>query len=202
MFTGIATNTARIIEINHSQGSDYLLKIELDKKVKRNLDIGCSIACNGICLTLVKKEGLILSFKASKETCDVTTLKNWLIGQSLNIEFALRAGDEFGGHMVLGHIDGVAILQNLEKIQDSWKMRFALQEGYIDLMRFIAKKGSICIDGISLTINEVDSVSFEVNIISYTFENTNLKLVKVGDNVNIEVDLLARHVLKNLPSKS
>ena len=196
MFTGIITNFAVVRNIDFTDGKDCLLEIELDKKVSRSFDIGCSIACNGICLTLVKKEDLRLFFEASKETAQVTTLKNWQVGQKINIEFALRLGDEFGGHIVSGHVDGVAKLAEVTKIQDSWKMKFELSDA--NLMKFIAKKGSICIDGISLTVNEVFGNGFEVNIISHSFKNTNLGELKVGGEVNIEVDLLARYVLKDL----
>ena len=110
---------------------------------------------------------------------------------------ALRLGDECGGHIVSGHVDGVVKLTKLEKVQDSWKMRFGLLKCE-DLMKFLAKKGSVCINGVSLTVNEVFEDGFEVNIISHTFENTNLGSLKVSGEVNIEVDLLARYVLKDL----
>lgn len=197
MFTGIITNQALITEIKFDDNRDCLLVIELDNEVDRALDIGCSIANNGICLTLVKKDGLHLYFEASKETCQVTSLKNWQVGQMLNVEFALKVGDEFGGHMVSGHVDGVAKLKETKKIQDSWKMEFELGNKNLDLIKFIAKKGSVCIDGISLTINDVRDKVFEVNIISHTFNNTNLRKIEVGDEVNIEVDLVARYVLNN-----
>ena len=195
MFTGIITNIGIIKTLEFGSDRDCLLEIELDKEMSRGFDIGCSIACNGICLTLVKKEGLKLSFEASKETCNVTTLSDWSIGQKVNIEFALRLGDEFGGHIVSGHVDGVVKLTKLEKVQDSWKMRFGLLECE-DLMKFIAKKGSVCINGVSLTVNEVSEGGFEVNIISHTLKNTILGGLVVGSDVNLEVDLLARCVLK------
>lgn len=197
MFTGIIANQATVKDIKFDDNSDCLLVVEIDKRVDRTLEIGCSIANNGICLTLVKKEGLQLYFEASKETCEVTSLKNWQIDQLLNIEFALKVGDELGGHMVSGHVDGIATLSNTQSIQDSWKMEFELASDNLDLMKFIAKKGSVCIDGISLTVNEVSDKGFAVNIISHTFSNTNLGQIAVGDEVNIEVDLVARYVLNN-----
>jgi riboflavin synthase len=197
MFTGIITNQAQIKKLEFNDNQDCLLVVELDKKVDRQLEIGCSIANNGICLTLVKKDGLQLHFEASKETCEVTSLKNWQVGQVLNIEFALKVGDELGGHMVSGHVDGVAKLSRMQKIQDSWRMEFEMASKNLDLMKFVAKKGSICIDGISLTINAVTESGFAVNIISHTFGNTNLGQIAVGDKVNIEVDLVARYVLNN-----
>lgn len=197
MFTGIVTNQARIKEIKFDNNQDCLLIIELDREVDRGLEIGCSIANNGICLTLVKKEGLQLHFEASKETCEVTSLKNWQVDQFLNIEFALKVGDELGGHMVSGHVDGIAKLKDAWKIQDSWRMEFEMIDEHLELMKFIAKKGSVCVDGISLTVNEVTDKGFAVNIISHTFGNTSLGQVIVGDQVNIEIDLVARYVLNN-----
>lgn len=194
MFTGIITNRAIVTKIEFKPNKDCLLELDLQQKVERNFDIGCSIACNGICLTLVSKAENILSFEASKETRDVTTLGKWQIGQEINIEFALRLGDEFGGHIVSGHIDGTAKLKDLQKIEDSWKMKFELDQGGENLMKFIAKKGSICVNGVALTVNEAHDGNFEVNIIRHTFENTDLASIKIDDSVNVEVDLLARYV--------
>ncbi len=196
MFTGIITHIGEIKKIEFSENNDCLLAIFIKEKIARNLDIGCSIACNGICLTLVKNENQLLYFQASNETCAVTTLKNWQVGKKINIEFALRLGDEFGGHIVSGHIDGRAKLKTLSPVKDSWQMVFELDEKSCNLEKYIAKKGSIAIDGISLTVNEVDKNSFAVNIIKHTFENTNLGKIAQNDEVNIEIDVVARYVNK------
>lgn len=194
MFTGIITNIATIKNIEFNENKDCLIAIKIDDENNRELKIGCSISNNGVCLTLIKKESDLLFFQASKESCDITTIKNWQINDKINIEFALRVGDEFGGHIVSGHVDDVAKLIEITEIQESKKMKFKLKNH--DLMRYIAKKGSISIDGISLTVNEVFDDSFEVNIINHTFENTNLKYKNIDDEFNIEIDLLARYVNK------
>ncbi len=193
MFTGIITHIGEIKNIKFDEKSDCKLAILVLGEVARNLEIGCSVACNGICLTLVLKEKNVLHFEASNETCEITTLKNFDVGEKINIEFALRLGDEFGGHIVLGHVDGKAKLKALTQINDSWKMKFELEKKSEDLTKFIAKKGSICLDGISLTVNEVAKNEFEVNVIKHTFANTNFGDIKVEDLVNVEIDTLARY---------
>ncbi len=195
MFTGIITNLGIVETLKTNSKKDLLLTISTEKILNRKLEIGSSIACNGICLTLIsrKKSGTknIFSFQASKETLDKTTLKNWRVGDLINLEFALRMGDELGGHLVAGHIDGCAKISDIESIKESHKFTFTLQK---DLMKFVAPKGSITINGTSLTINEAAKNFFSVNLIPHTIENTGFKNTKIGDLVNIEVDLLARYL--------
>ncbi|MBL6664392.1 MAG: riboflavin synthase [Rickettsiales bacterium] len=198
MFTGIIENFAVIKEITKKDGGDLLLVIASPKdNIKRNLDIGCSIACNGICLTLVKKsedeQNFLLSFEASNETCQKTTIKHWVVGQEINIEFALRVGDELGGHMVLGHVDGIATISNITKDNDSHIIKIDVDN---DMMKFIAKKGSVTIDGVSLTVNEIKENSFYLNIISHTMQNTIFKHYNIEDQVNLEIDVVARYINK------
>lgn len=193
MFTGIITHIAKVKKIEFNANKDCLLALAVSE-FERELKIGCSIACNGICLTLIRQEGDLLYFQASRETCDLTNLADWKIDDKINLEFSLRLGDEFGGHIVLGHVDGVAVLSELCQIQDSWKMRFVLSD--LTLLKFIAKKGSICVNGISLTVNEVGQDFFEVNIIEHSFGATNLSEIKLGNKVNIEVDVVARYINK------
>lgn len=194
MFTGIITNLGIVEELKTNNKKDLLLKISTKKVVNRKLEIGCSIACNGICLTLIKKEVKgaknIFSFQASKETLEKTTLRNWQVGDLINLEFALRMGDELGGHLVSGHVDGFGKISAIKAIKDSHKFTFIAPK---DLMKFIADKGSITIDGTSLTVNKVDKNSFSVNLIAHTIENTIFKNSQVGDVVNLEIDLLARY---------
>lgn len=197
MFTGIINSSATIKKIEFSKKKDCNLIISLNKKTNRKLDIGCSISCNGICLTLVKNNKNNLYFQASDETSNLTTIKNWKEKQILNIEFALRPQDEIGGHFVTGHIDGTAYLNKIKKVKDSWIMDFVLDKKYQSLSKFIFKKGSITIDGISLTVNSTNEHSFSVNIIKHTFDNTNLSGIKVNDVVNIEIDLIARIIKSN-----
>ena len=195
MFTGIITNIGNLESLTKNSKKDLLLKISTDKNLKRKLEIGCSIACNGICLTLVKKEiaakKIIFSFQASNETCEKTTLKNWSVNQKVNLEFALRVGDELGGHMVLGHVDGTAEIKAVKRIKDSHKFTFVAPK---NLMKFITQKGSVTLDGVSLTVNEVEKNQFSINAIVHTLENTVLKNSKIGDLVNLEIDAIARYV--------
>lgn len=196
MFTGIITNIGNLESLTKNNKKDVLLKISTNKnQVKRKLEIGCSIACNGICLTLVEKKiatkKIIFSFQASHETCEKTTLKNWEVNQKINLEFALRVGDELGGHMVLGHVDGTAEIKAIKRIKDSHKFTFAAPK---NLMKFITQKGSVTLDGISLTVNEVEKNQFSINAIVHTLENTVLKNSKIGDLVNLEIDTIARYI--------
>lgn len=196
MFTGIITNLGIIEELKSNSKKDLLIKISTAKNsVKRKLEIGCSISCMGICLTLIKKEiiakKIIFTFQASKETQNKTNLKNWKIGDLVNLEFALQVGDELGGHMVLGHIDDCIKIESIKKIRDSFK--FTL-ENKKDLRQFISTKCSVTLDGVSLTVNEVESNSFNINIIAHTLTNTCFKNYKVGDLINIEIDLIARYL--------
>ena len=196
MFTGIITHIGIVEEITFSAKKDCLLVISVKQKILRKLEIGCSIACDGICLTLVKKVKNKFYFQASDETCTKTTLQKWFIGKKVNLEFALRVGDEFGGHIVSGHVDGCAKLKAHKAIKDSTTMTFELEKNATNLAKYIAEKGSICVNGISLTVNKTAKNSFAVNIIPHTLNNTNLAKITIGDLVNIEIDLIARYVLK------
>jgi riboflavin synthase len=193
MFTGIITHQGKITELNQNPKKDLLLKVSVIGKINRKLTLGCSIALNGICLTLIEQKKSILSFQASKETCDKTTLAKWKIGQEVNLEFALRAGDELGGHMVSGHVDGVAKIKKIESIKSSKKFTF---EAPKDLMKFIASKGSVTLDGVSLTVNEVKNNLFSVNLIPHTIAHTAFKNAVLGDVANLEIDTIARYILR------
>ncbi len=203
MFTGIITNIGNVINLSHSsnqasnQASNQDLLIALEpssQTIKRNLEIGCSVACDGICLTLVKKETNILFFQASPETLNKTNIKNWQIGDKINLEFALRMGDELGGHLVAGHIDDMVAVQEIKAINnDSWQFSIELPR---DLSKFITPKGSVVLNGVSLTVNEVFDNAFNVNIIRHTFDHTNFSNLKISDYLNLEVDLIARYLEK------
>ena len=194
MFTGIITHIGKVEEIISSNKNDLLLKISIKQKINRKIAIGCSIAINGICLTLIGKEKIgkknIFSFEASNETCFKTTLRNWKKNQELNVEFALRVGDELSGHMVLGHVDTTTKVKNIRSVKDSKEFTFAAKKS---LLQFIAKKGSIALDGVSLTVNEVRKNSFSVNLIPHTIANTTFKHATSGSLVNLEIDPLARY---------
>ncbi len=198
MFTGIITNLATVESLSRNKSQDLLLKVSTDKnKIERKLEIGCSIACNGVCLTLIEKKiaakKIVFSFQASNETCDKTTLKNWQIGKEINLEFAMRMGDEFGGHMVLGHVDATAQIKAIKRIKDSHKFTFSAPK---NLMKFISQKGSVTLDGVSLTVNEVEKNQFSINAIEHTLKNTAFKNSQIGDLVNLEIDAIARYVSK------
>lgn len=198
MFTGIITNLGTIESLSFNREKDLLLKVSAAKnQIKRKLEIGCSIAINGICLTLIEKkisaQKVIFSFQASKETLARTSLKNWKISDLVNLEFAMRLGDEFGGHIVLGHVDEVAKIKAIKPIKDSFKFTFETKKS---LMKFITEKGSVTLNGVSLTINEVNKNSFSVNLIKHTINHTNFKNSQIGDLVNLEIDLIARYLEK------
>ncbi|MBU6338870.1 MAG: riboflavin synthase [Rickettsiales bacterium] len=199
MFTGIITNIATVEELNYNKNKDLLFKISLKEKIKRKLEIGCSIACNGVCLTLIDKKisakNTALSFQVSQETLAKTNFKELKINDLINIEFSMRLGDEFGGHMVLGHVDNVIKIKKIEKIKDSHKFTFLANKS---LIKFIAKKGSVTLNGVSLTVNEVNGNSFSVNLIKHTIDNTSFKFSKINDLVNFEIDLITRIIKQQI----
>jgi riboflavin synthase len=210
MFTGLITHIAKIIDISKKSNQDLILKIAIPKKDLKNskYDIGSSISCSGMCLTVTKLEEdndlQLFSFEVSPETISKTNISNWKIGDYINIEFSLRIGDEIGGHLVSGHIDSIADINQIEKINnDSWIFTFKISKNF---QKFICQKGSITINGISLTINDIINFDkeyflFQINIISHTFANTNLQFLRNSDQVNIEIDMIARYVANNLLTK-
>ncbi len=191
MFTGIVSDLGIVVERNGGR-----FAIACDYKHK-SLEEGASLACDGCCLTLIDiekaKKGAIVAVEASNETLARTTLFSWKEGRRINLERPLTLGDELGGHIVTGHVDAAAII--LERIKDGDSVRFVL-ESPPGLARFIAPKGSIALDGISLTVNEMDGTRFGVNIIPYTLAHTTWQDRMPGDLVNLEVDLLARYVAR------
>ncbi len=198
MFTGIITNIGIIKNLSYLANRDLLIAIESQSKITRALEIGCSISCDGVCLTLVNKK-VDLEFQASPETLNKTNIKNWKISDKINLEFALRMGDELGGHLVAGHIDNIAKVLKIESINnDSWRFEIELPK---DLKKFITPKGSVVLNGASLTVNEVLQDFFSVNIIKHTFDNTNFSNLKIGDYLNLEVDLITRYLDKLIAYK-
>ena len=198
MFTGIITDVGTIAELK--QAGDLKARINTSYDVD-NIDIGASIACNGVCLTVVTKgreEGQNwFDVEISAESVSITNIssgrKAWAIGQSVNLERALKMGDELGGHIVSGHVDGVAIITNIEISGDSTVVNFQIPN---DLSHFIAPKGSVTLDGTSLTVNDVSANTFKVNLISHTKDNTTWNDIEVGDKINLEIDTLARYVAR------
>lgn len=162
-----------------------------------SIDLGASIACSGVCLTVIEKgtrdDKHWFAVEASKETLDVTTAGDWQTGHSLNLERALKLGDELGGHIVSGHVDALAEIVNIRPEGDSQRFTFRAPK---DIMRFVAPKGSITLDGTSLTVNEVEGDTFGVNLISHTQSVTSWGASRAGDRVNLEIDVLARYVAR------
>ena len=197
MFSGIIAALGVVKNITYDDIYSFdieIKKINLEEFEESNnlIKIGCSISCSGVCLTLTKKKYNILTFDVSKETMNKTNLSNWKIGDLVNLERALRVGDEIGGHFVTGHVDTVLELQKIIEEDGSRILYIKLND---EISPYIASKGSITIEGISLTVNEVNNDYFNVNIIPFTWDNTNLSKIKVNDFVNIEIDLLSRYLV-------
>ena len=192
MFTGIVTDIGRIIELEK--------RGDLRARVATNYDmstvaIGASIACDGICLTVIKTGSNWFDVEISAESVEKTHLKfnTWVIGASVNLERALRVGDELGGHIVSGHVDGVVEIVDMKDEGDSTRFVFLAPS---NLQKFIAPKGSVALNGTSLTVNEVHSSKFGVNVIPHTKEVTTWGSSKIGDFLNLEIDTLARYVAR------
>ncbi len=190
MFTGIITDIGTIKSIE--KRGDTRIVVESSYNMS-SVAIGASIACSGPCLTVVEKGGSWFAIEASAETMSRTTVGNWIEGSRINLERALSLGDELGGHIVSGHVDGIAEIVSDDPEGDSIRFVFRVSD---DLKPYIAEKGSVSLDGVSLTVNSVQDREFGVNIISHTQSETTFGDRKAGDLVNIEVDMLARYVAR------
>ena len=195
MFSGIIENSAKVISFTRLK--DYQLVLETDLKFT-DIKKGSSVCCNGICLTVVSKKKnnrkILLTFDVSKETLNCTNFNQIKKGDVLNIEKSLRVGDEISGHFVFGHVDDTSPLLSIKKVDGSYELRFKISKS---LKGLVAKKGSVAINGISLTINSIKNNCIILNIIPYTWDKTNLSKLKIGDRINLEVDMLARYVTQN-----
>jgi riboflavin synthase len=197
MFTGIVTDIGEIVSLTPTaQGQLHRLRIAC-RYDRSTIADGASIACNGVCLTVVGSgvagDETWFEVDTAAETLRVTTAKHWAVGTKLNLERALKIGDELGGHIVAGHADGIATIVRRDDLPDM--ARFELSTAR-ELARFIATKGSVTLDGVSLTVNTVDDVAFSVLIIPHTLEVTTLNGWRAGAEVNIEVDLMARYAAR------
>jgi riboflavin synthase len=190
MFTGIVTDIGRIKQTERAGDRKFVIATAYDTA---GMAIGASVCCSGVCLTVVDKAAGWFSVTASAETLACSNLGDWSAGAAVNLERALKVGDELGGHIVSGHVDGVVEIARIQKDGDSLRFRFTLGE---DLAPFIAPKGSVCLDGVSLTVNEVDEGGFGINIIPHTQEMTTFGRSETGDRVNLEIDVLARYVAR------
>ena len=195
MFTGIVTDIGEITAIKSGgQTGDRRFVVRTRHDMKP-VPMGASIACSGCCLTVIEKGADWFAVEASGETLDKTHLGDWKEGSRINLEMSLKLGDELGGHLVYGHVDGVGKVAAMTP--EGGSVRFVF-EVPADLAPFIASKGSVAVDGISLTVNEVRGNRFGVNVISHTQVVTTLGQAKVGQRVNLEVDMLARYVQRLL----
>jgi riboflavin synthase len=192
MFTGIISDVGKILEIGEDDGRRMTIETRLPLA---EIPLGGSIATSGICFTAIDKGPDWFTVQASGATLEVTTAGRWAKGDKLNLERSLRIGDELGGHIVFGHVDAVGEILALEPVGESHRLEVRVPA---TLAPLIAVKGSVAVDGISLTVNETAADRFAVNIIPHSWTHTNLPARAVGDGVNIEVDMLARYVARQL----
>ena len=200
MFTGLVTDVGRVRSVEDSNG---LRRITLDSSYPASaLQMGASVQHSGVCLTVVefgeRPGGSWWKVEAVPETLSRTTLGGWMAGSKVNLELSLKLGDELGGHLVYGHVDGLGIVRSVTQDGDSRRIRIEVAE---QAAKFLAEKGSICVDGVSLTVSGVGKDNadwFEVAIIPHTLKVTTLGVLTPGDRVNLEVDMLARYVARML----
>jgi len=196
MFSGIIENFAKVKEFKKK--GDYLLKLSTNFKIK-DIKKGSSIACNGVCLTAhtIKKNGRFVDvdFDVSKETIKCTNLSELRKGSIVNLEKSLKVGEEISGHFVFGHVDCVTKILKINKINNSYQVELAITK---ETKKFITRKCSIALNGVSLTVNKVSKRTFTVNIVPYTWKNTNFHSIREGQIINVEVDMLARYVTQHL----
>ncbi|MBL8660550.1 MAG: riboflavin synthase [Rhodospirillales bacterium] len=198
MFTGIVADLGTVRDVREvdSAGAGADRRLEITTALPAaEFATGASISCSGICLTVIDRGADWFAVTVSAETLSRTTVGAWRVGTAVNLERSVRLGDELGGHLVSGHVDGLGTLTSAMAEGASRRMVFAIPE---PLRRHVAEKGSIAVDGVSLTVNEVDNNHFGVNIIPHTLNVTTLGRLQVGDRVNIEIDLLARYVARFL----
>jgi riboflavin synthase len=190
MFTGIILAKGRVTSLTEREG-DLELGVDAAGLDVARMAIGDSVCVQGVCLTVTRKQDSVFFADVSRETIAKTTLGRLKVGSNVNLEPSLRAGDPLGGHMVSGHVDAVGNLKTIDPDARSWRLEFELPPA---LSRFVAAKGSICLNGVSLTVNKVDGLVFDVNIIPHTHAVTTLGELRVGDGVNVEIDVVARYL--------
>ncbi len=198
MFTGIIEGVGKLAA-REDRGGDARFTFAVGNLPFDGVQLGESIAANGVCLTVVEFDAASFRADASTETLSLTTLGALPVGAALNLERAMRPGDRLGGHLVSGHVDGIGRVLSVHDDARAQCWRFAAPAA---LLRYIAKKGSICVDGVSLTVNEVDDKGFEVALIPHTVAHTRFAETQAGDAVNLEIDLVARYVERLLGERS
>lgn len=196
MFTGIVSEIGAITAIEKK--GDWVMTLAASETLLASLSLGASVACSGVCLTVIDLPAGAFTVQASAETLSKTTVGAWDIGTPVNLERALRMGDELGGHIVSGHVDGLARVVSRAIEGESVRFRFEVPEAFAP---FLAPKGSVTLDGISLTVNEVEDNVFGVNIIPHTQTATTMGSKNVGDALNFEIDVIARYVGRMLNQK-
>ena len=193
MFTGLITHLGKVSEIKETDKNDTYVGIDI--KWKDDLNIGSSVCCNGVCLTIVYKKLNYFGVELSNETIKRTNFQYLKLNSTINLEKSLKIGDELGGHYVTGHIDGLAKLSKIIQIKSSYELWFEVRD---EITKYLAEKGSVALNGISLTINKVEDNFFSVNIIKHTWNNTNLSSYQVGSFINLEVDIISRYVSRHI----
>jgi riboflavin synthase len=191
MFTGIVTDVGRVRAVRDTN-RDRRFEVETAFDLS-TVDIGASIAHAGCCLTVVEKGEGWFAVEVSGETLSLTTLSNWAEGRRVNLERSAKVGDELGGHIVSGHVDGVGEVLSIESEGGSHRVRIRVPR---PLHRLIAQKGSIAVEGVSLTVNDIEDDVFGINLIPHTWDVTTLGELKVGSPVNLEIDMLARYLAR------
>lgn len=194
MFTGIVTDMGTVRAADKAPDGDTRFEFETAYDTA-TIEIGASICCSGGCMTVIETGPDWFAISASGESLAKTTMDSWTVGRKVNLERALKVGDELGGHYVSGHVDGVGTVVSITPEGDSFRFVFEAPE---DLKLFMAPKGSVAVDGVSLTVNEVEDRRFGINIIPHTQQVTTLGALKPGDPVNLEIDMLARYVARLL----
>jgi riboflavin synthase len=201
MFTGIVSDVGEVVAVEPRAEGLRRLKVACGYPVE-SIAIGASIAHSGVCLTVVEAAKLgnrtAVSVDAAVETLRLTTAGDWKAGTRLNLERAMKVGDELGGHIVAGHVDGVAELISREDLPDMARLTLRASR---ELMRFVATKGSVALDGVSLTVNEVTDETFSVLIIPHTLAVTTLGAAKTGERMNLEIDLMARYAARLMETR-
>jgi riboflavin synthase len=190
MFTGIVQGVGTVRSIEPC-GGDFTLVFDTGEVALAGIELGGSIAVSGVCLTATRFDTASFAADVSRETLSLTTLGDWVVGTRVNLEKALLAGQALGGHYVTGHVDGVGRLLSCHDDARSVRMEFQVPS---ELARYVARKGSICIDGVSLTVNGATGDRFDVNLVPHTLEVTTLRDLRAGSRVNLEVDIIARYV--------
>lgn len=195
MFTGLISDVGTVMKVDTGRAAKrFTIRSAYEA---RSIALGASIAHDGVCLTVTDiakmSEGSEFQVEVSDATLAVTTLSEWTQGRAVNLERSLAFGEELGGHLVTGHVDAVGSVAELSEEGGSWQIRFRMPR---EIAPFVAKKGSIAVQGVSLTVNAVTADSFAANIIPHTLDMTNLRFLKIADRVNLEIDLIARYVAR------